>query len=420
MDYAAMSADETAVLLKRYKAHESDLAELVAAKRMYEDSTAPRAPEPPAIVEDAVTVAAFEALEEGRKAGRGALANDVAAYLTKHVAFPSPEAADAVALWAFHTHALPAAESTPRLTLVSPEKRTGKTRTLEVLETIVSSPIHVVNMSVAALFRAIDADHPTLLFDEADTYFGPRAARHHEELRGLVNAGHRRGAVAYRVEAKGNEMGLRAFPAFAAVALAGIGDLPDTIVDRSILIPMRRRAPDEIVEPFRLRRARPEGQALRERLEAWSSDSIPLLVGADPEMPVGLVDRAADVWEPLIAIGDLLGGSWPARARRAALQLSGQQNAAALSLGVHLLGDIRSVFTELALDKLGTEDMLRALCALVESPWGDLRGEPLGARELARRLRPYEVRPIKFRDGEKTMQGYKRADFVDVWNRYLT
>ena len=132
--------------------------------------------------------------------------------------------------------------------MVSPEKGSGKTRLLEVLELLTPTARHAVNMTAAALFRAVEMDQPTLLFDEADTYFGPKAAKDHEELRGLVNAGHRRGAVAYRVVGKGAEMSVKAFPAFAAVALAGIGDLPDTILDRSVLIRMRRRAPDETVE----------------------------------------------------------------------------------------------------------------------------------------------------------------------------
>jgi hypothetical protein len=347
------------------------------------------------------------------------LADDVHAYLVRFVAFPSPQAAVAVTLWAVHSHALQAAESTPRLAVLSVEKGSGKTRVLEVLETIVPTPRHAVNMTAAALFRAVAADQPTLLFDEADTYFGPHAAREHEELRGLVNAGHRRGAVAYRVVGRGTEMEVKAFRAFAAVAVAGIGDLPDTILDRSIVIRMRRRAPDEHVEPFRSRRARPVGEALRDRLATWASDHIAQLVDADPEMPPGLVDRAADVWEPLIAIADELEGDWPVRARTAALSLNAERQAADTSLGIRLLADVRTIYADVGAEKVSTENLVKGLVSIVEAPWGDLRGRALDPRSLARRLKPYGITPKKVRIGQHAVQGYDSSDFADAWRRYL-
>ena len=42
-------------------------------------------------------------------------------------------------------------------------------------------------------------------------------------------------------------------PAYCAVALAGLDDLPDTIMTRSVIVRMRRRAPGEQVEPWRRR-----------------------------------------------------------------------------------------------------------------------------------------------------------------------
>lgn len=347
------------------------------------------------------------------------LLDDVAAFVRKYVALPSEHALVAIVLWAVHAHAIEAAESTPRVALISAEKQSGKTRCLEVLELLVPTPRHAVNMTAAALFRAVDAESPTLLFDEADTYFGPRAAREHEELRGLVNAGHRRGAVAYRVVGQGADMNVRAFPAYAAVALAGIGDLPDTILDRAVLVRMRRRAPDERVEPFRRRRARPEGEALRERVATWASVNLERLCEADPPMPAGLADRAADVWEPLLAISDAAGGDWPKRAREAATALNAERQAADPSLGVHLLADIRGIFYASKVAKLSSEDLARRLTDLDESPWGDLHGKALDARSLARRLRPFDIRPRKFRDGEETFRGYDLADFDDAWLRYL-
>jgi hypothetical protein len=355
-----------------------------------------------------------------RAAGFGAAAellDQVAATLARYVAFPSPAALVAVTLWTAHAHAVTAFESTPRLALLSAEKGSGKTRTLEVLELLVPRPMHAVSATAAALFRAVEASQPTLLFDEADTYFGPMAKGNQEELRALVNAGHRKGAVAYRCYGDPNKMEVRAYPAFCAVALAGIGDLPPTILDRAVLVRMRRRAPDEQVEPFRRRKAAKDADDLRDALAKWTEAHRDQLDDAEPEMPPGLVDRPADVWEALLAVADLAGGAWPAKARKAALELNKARIEADPSLGIALLRDVRTVFGDA--DALWTEELLTKLCKLEESPWGDLRGKPLDARGLAKRLRPYDVRPEDVRIGEDVRKGYRRADLHDAWRRYL-
>jgi Protein of unknown function (DUF3631) len=238
-----------------------------------------------------------------------------------------------------------------------------------------------------------------------------------EELRALVNAGHRKGAVAYRCYGDPNKMEVRAYPAFCAVALAGIGDLPPTILDRAVLVRMRRRAPDEQVESFRRRKAAKDADDLRDSLAKWMEAHADQLADAEPEMPPGLVDRPADVWEALLAVADLAGGAWPVRARAAALELNAARVEADPSLGIALLRDVRAVWD--GSEGMATEELLRRLVALEESPWGDLRGKPLDARGLARRLRPYEVRPTTIRVGDATPKGYYRADLHDAWSRYL-
>jgi Protein of unknown function (DUF3631) len=360
----------------------------------------------------------FSMADEADRRGVGAdLLDQAAAMLARYVAFPSPAALVAVTLWTAHAHVVTAFESTPRLALLSAEKGSGKTRTLEVLELLVPRPMHAVSATAAALFRAVEASQPTLLFDEADTYFGPMAKGDTEELRALVNAGHRKGAVAYRCFGDPNKMEVRAYPAFCAVALAGIGDLPPTILDRAVLVRMRRRAPDEHVEPFRRRKAAKDADDLRDGLATWTDANRDQLADAEPVMPAGLVDRPADVWEALLAIADLAGGTWPARAREAALELNAARVEADPSLGIALLRDLRAVWD--GKESMPTERLLELLHALEESPWGDLRGKPLDARGLARRLKPYEVRPTTIRVGDATPKGYRREDLADAWSRYL-
>lgn len=352
--------------------------------------------------------------------GGAVLLDELDAFLARYIAFPSEEARAAVALWIIHCHAVESFESTPRLALLSPEKGSGKTRTLEVIALLVPEPMHAVNMSAAALYRVVADRQPTLLLDEADTYLGNLIAKQHEELRGLINAGHRRGATVYRGEVAGKTVKVVEFPAFAACALAGIGDLPDTILDRSVIVAMKRRAPDEHVDPFRERLARPDADMLRERIASWAALHAVTLERAWPEMPEGIVDRAADIWEPLLAVADAAGGEWPTRSRQAAVSICNARAQRDPTLGILLLADCRRLFDEQNVDRLTTEQLIQALTDLDEAPWSDLRGKPINPRGLARRLKKYDVRPGDHRFDEGTRKGYRREDFHDAWTRYLT
>ncbi|MCZ7528845.1 MAG: DUF3631 domain-containing protein [Acidimicrobiia bacterium] len=353
--------------------------------------------------------------EHGPEETDGAgLLDDVAAFLARFVAFDGDAQRDATALWTVHAHAVDAAETTPRLAIQSAEKQSGKTRLLEVLDLVVPAALPVANISPAAMFRVV-ADGPvTLLVDEVDAIFGPKANGNYEDLRALLNAGYRRGATVARVVGEGKKMEVRRFPVYAPVALAGIGTLPDTIQDRSIVITLRRRAPGEPIAKLRRRLVLGEATDLRDRIAGWVADRLDILADAYPSTPDELSDRAADCWEPLVAIADEAGGDWPERARHAARALStgGDDE---LSLGVRLLGDIRAIYADAGTDRLSSADLVERLHAIEESPWGDW----FDARRLAAKLRPFGARPRQHRFGEKTLKGYLVDDFVDAWARYL-
>jgi hypothetical protein len=197
--------------------------------------------------------------------------------------------------------------------------------------------------------------------------------------------------------------------------MAGLGNLPDTILTRSVVIPMRRRSPSEFVEPYRHRIHAPQGNSLRDQIAAWAEEFS--LNGNYPDMPEGIEDRAADVWEPLIAIADAAGDRWSKRGRVAAVSLVSRSEETAPSLGVRLLADLREIFGDST--QLPTETILQRLCGMEEAPWSDLRGKPLDPRRLAYYLRPYGVKSKTIRDGEATPKGYKLEDLSDAWVRYL-
>jgi hypothetical protein len=337
-------------------------------------------------------------------------------FLGRFVSYPSEHAHVAHALWCVHTHLMPAWESTPRIAFLSPEPASGKSRALEATEPLVPRPMEAVNMSPSALFRSIGSEDglPTILFDEIDTIFGAKA-KEHEELRGLLNAGHRRGAKTYRSVVRGKVIGVEAIEAYSAVALAGLGFLPDTLLSRSIVIRMRRRHAEEYVEPFRRRLHHPVGDAIRYKIETWAASATEQI--AWPDLPLEIQDRNADVWEPLIAIADAIGGDWPARARAAAVALVSDVSELEPSLGVRLLSDLKTVFGNQK--RMTSKSIIASLISLEEAPWHDLRGKPIDERGLAHRLKAYGIRSISIRLGETTGKGYRAADFYDAWKRYL-
>jgi hypothetical protein len=347
----------------------------------------------------------------------GTVLNDVYLFLGKFVAYPSEPAHVAHVLWVAHTHLMEVWESTPRLAALSPEPGSGKTRLMELTETLVPRPVEAINVSSAYLFRKISDPNglPTILHDEIDTIFGAHA-KEHEEIRGVINAGHRRGAAAGRCVVKGKTIETEELPAFCAVAMAGLGNLPDTILTRCIIIKMRRRAPGEEVEPYRRRVHAPEGYQLRDRLAAWATH-VRAILNLYPAMPDGITDRNADVWEALLSVADAAGGDWPDRARVAAVSLVADARGGQPSLGVRLLGDLRIVFADR--DSMWTVEILLALIDLEESPWGDLKGKSLDPRRLANLLKPYGVVSRQVRIGEKNQKGYTRESLYDAWVRYL-
>ena len=340
--------------------------------------------------------------------------DDVRALLRRFVWFARSEQAIAVTLWIAHTHAFNAVEQSPILAVVSPVKQSGKTRLFEVVETLVPRAWRIERPSEAVLFRRIERDTPTIFLDEADAIFADRSSSF-EGVRALYNAGNRRGTTVARVVPKGKTFDLVDFRIYCPKALAGIGRLPETIVDRSLVITMVRRITTEPVERLRHRTAQAIGAPLRDRLAAALQDVVDLTL-PDSALPAELDDRGQDNWESLLALADRAGGTWPSRARSAALALQGDRRAADDNAGTRLLSDLRTIFDEGAADFLASSVILDALAEIEGAPWGDWRaGRPLSGRGLAELLKAFGVRP----EHTSAARGYARNALEDPWARYL-
>ena len=357
-------------------------------------------------------------------------------YLKKYVAYPSPHALVAHTLLVAHTHLLEAFDSTPRGAFLSAFPGSGKTRALEVTMPLVCRLVSTVNPSANYLFRkAGDPEGPpTVLFDEIDTFFGPKA-REHEDLRGFINSGHRKGATYGRCRVVGNSVVTEDSPVYAAVMMAGIGWLPDTILSRSVIIRMQKRLESEKVTQFRARTSIPEGEKIGVQLAAWAISVFDDAVTARPEMPEGVEDRAADVWEPLLTVADLAGGEWPKLAREAAVAFVKADNQTPPSTKLRLLRDLRQVFwenlrtvAETRPKGLLTETILNALHQPEDSPWRTINKaanggrEPFDWNELSRHMFDFGVEPTHLRPypGDDTQRrGYPLAPLATAWRRYL-
>ncbi|BDH16002.1 DUF3631 domain-containing protein [Streptomyces hygroscopicus] len=369
--------------------------------------------------DDADAASGLEAIPDAEPTAGSKLLDELRAQISQFVIPPSPEALDAITLWVAATHLQPAWQHAPRLAVVGPAKRCGKSRLLDVLTETVHEPMLTINTTPAAIFRSISEEEPpTLLVDEADTIFGPKVAEKNEETRGLLNAGHQRGRYVTRVV--GNDHTPHKFATFAMAAIAGIGDLPDTVMDRSVVIRMRRRAEGEKVRPFRSRRDIPALHEIRDRIHAWARPLLEEAANLEPDMPVE--DRAADTWEPLVIVADLAGGRWPRLARVACVRMVTAEVAAEEDQpsGARILADIRRVFfAQREVDSLSTGDLLHHLRQDAEAPWAERGRDGLTARELSRMLRDFDIRPgnVRMADGRQ-LKGYMRNKFLDAWRRY--
>lgn len=233
-----------------------------------------------------------------------------------------------------------------------------------------------------------------------------------------MNTGYRRGGKSSLCIGQGAAISYKDLSTFAPKAIAGIGDLPDTVASRSIAIRLKRRAPGEHIERFRRREAGEAGEHLHEWVRSWAEHNVSHLAEVRPMLPDELGDRAADVWEPLLGIADEAAEEWGSRARKAALELSGELGDEA-SIRVRLLADCQLALN--SHDRLATKDLIASLVADDEAPWGSWhKGSPISPRALAGLLEPFGIRSRSIRlDSGETPKGYMRESFEDAWKRYL-
>jgi len=370
---------------------------------------------------------------------------EIEAVIKRHVILPE-HAAAALAVWVLHTYTFELRDTVAYVAIESPEKRCGKTTLLSVLAAMANKPLIASNVTVAALFRAIDTCRPSLFIDEADTFLAGNAT-----MRGIINSGNTfRAAYILRLarsrrkagpgragntamsgpamlpswqipsaspdDDKPSEAGLKRFSCWCPKVIAMIGHAPDTIADRSIVVHMSRKLISEPCAPL----SELDATEIRSKCARFAKDNSDTITKAPKIRGDGLNDRAADTFDPLYVIARLAGPEWEQKLHTAALGL-----AAAVSSqnpGTELLLDILTVCAEYNREKIFSSDLVAFLrfgetARAVTTAAVDY--STIHEHRIAQLLRPYGVKSVNIRVGKEVNKGYLVSHLREALNRYV-
>lgn len=344
---------------------------------------------------------------------------EVEAYFQRYVSFPSPDYAFAGALYAAATHLWPHFDAFPYMVITSATKRSGKTRFSEVLSFVAANARNLAGITPATVFRMIKDEKPTLIIDEAESLSGESAGM----MRTVLNVGYRRGQTVPRTE----KNQIVQFDVYCPKVFILIGDVFDTLRDRSIIIRMKRA---EAPQRFLYEIAKNDGEALRDKLADVLTDRRDMVIDnyMQHEGLDFLPDRDEEIWLPLFAVCSLLAPERLTELKRVAVDMATEKtqdvrryiesrdDEAAAADDEYARRLLRDLLEAMGTAKhLFTADALPALHGLTTAPWRKYKGEGLTAIEMSNLLSRFNLRPklIKVnskRKDEKVARGYRRED----------
>lgn len=324
----------------------------------------------------------------------------------------------AATLWILMTWLIPASDILPIAWINAPEKRCGKSTLLKLMSRLSKKSLSTSNITGPALFRCIEAYEPTLFIDEVDTFLNDD-----EGIRGVLNAGHSRDGSNI-TRCFGDDHQLITFNVYSAKAISGIGKIPDTLIDRSISLMLRRKMKNETKKRVRDLSVDTTNK-IQSQLARWSNDNMAAVKAAKPVLPTYINDRAQDNWEILLKIAMILGDDWLEKAHNACIEISGIESDEP-SLNEQLLADIEIVFNLYGTNRLLSRDLLAGLCRDPEMIWSTLNhGKPITLHQIAKRLSEFKIsskdmRTLDLRGKEVRGKGYDINDLNDAFTRYLS
>jgi hypothetical protein len=350
-----------------------------------------------------------------------ALMGELVALYDKHI-ITEDHCKIAHALWDILTYLIDVVDIMPILAITSPTKRCGKSRCLELHAKLACRPLAAILFSAATIYRGIEKWHPTLLIDEADGILKDQHGNDNLALRSVINAGHTR-ASARVPRCVGDSHDVQLFSVWAARAIALIGRMPDSMMDRAIEAALRRKTKNEQVARIR-DTSEKVFEELRSKIVRFVQDNGTAISQLVPAFPMGLDDRAEDCWFPMLAIAEVIGGNWPELTRKAALALSGARNDDDDTFSAKLLRALQEDFLNEnqngATGFEGSEDICTHLNEDKEAPWaGSKFRKGMTPELLAKNLARYKVKSERITLGGQKVRGFHWKHLKPIFDRYL-
>jgi len=345
-------------------------------------------------------------------------------FIRRFLILPNESDYTIVSLWIAHTYFTHKIKTTPRLAIISPEYGCGKSRVLEVLESLTFKGEKLDHHTRSYLMRTVDlireefGRSPTLLIDEIDSVFR-KNSEEGEATRAFANTGYRATGF-YGITEGDSKKTPTKFKTFAPMALAGKGEvLPESVMTRAVIIRLQRRMGNEYIEDFLTDLVAFEAEELSEELLNWSDYCAQDIATLNPELPVR--DRDREVWLPLFIVAHLAGDEWVKRAEIALANIQEAKSDNTLPRERELLSDLWKIFQRQDKDKIKSAAIILALIEMPDSEWDTYNfGKPINERALAKKLRTYGIKPaqIRFENGQGA-KGYYRSEVESAVKRYL-
>ena len=345
-------------------------------------------------------------------------------FIRRFLILPNESDYTIVSLWIAHTYFTHKIKTTPRLAIISPEYGCGKSRVLEVLESLTFKGEKLDHHTRSYLMRTVDlireefSRSPTLLIDEIDSVFR-KNSEEGEATRAFANTGYRATGF-YGITEGDSKKTPTKFKTFAPMALAGKGEvLPESVMTRAVIIRLQRRMGNEYIEDFLTDLVAFEAEELREELLGWSDYCAQEISTLNPDLPVR--DRDREVWLPLFIVAHLADEAWIKRAEIALTNIQEAKSDNTLPRERQLLSDIWKIFQGQEREKIKSAAIILGLIEMHDSEWDTYNfGKPINERALAKKLRTYGIKPaqIRFENGVGA-KGYYRSEVESAVKRYL-
>lgn len=315
-------------------------------------------------------------------------------YFAKYVAAPA-DYHFVAALWASMTYIYRSLDTVPYLCVTALTKRSGKTLfAIDLLRPICSMPLNATAMSGPVLWRKLSENNGGVTFtDEAETLSSEAGSK----LRSALNVGYRRGQTV-PIVVGGQVVDM---PVFGPKCFVLIGDVNDTLRDRSIVLYMKRANPEatEKLERYVSTRVEAEAAVLAAELGETMGELNAKIIEAyhNHKGLNWLPARDAEIWLPLFAICEVIAPERVTDLMRVATDLAADKSSDMMKFSaeaahdaekkaerteycIKLLNDLRTICG--ASKYVLSETVVEELKKLPTAPWRRYKGRGINDQDI--------------------------------------